>query len=285
MHQKKTAPDFCYQIITIFTPNFKTIIMKKLLLSAALLATTLSASFAQVSLPPFETGNIPGATFIPLFQGMNGSYTPQGISIPKLTGSLNSITITATLTASVDFTYANDFTFLVTEAGSLNPAESRLIQVGGFSNIAANKIDWPCGADCDSDEIGTVVTGTVTFTGLDFAATEYVIWWGNGYAAEGTSGAWNVTELTFGGVNLGNLSIEGNAPVAAVAYPNPASDVLNIAVEGDEVVSVAVIAMDGKVVSNNQGSTAMVADLTAGMYIYEARTASGAVIRNTFVKK
>jgi hypothetical protein len=82
-----------------------------------------------------------------------------------------------------------------------------------------------------------------------------------------------------------SASIESNTPVSAVAYPNPTSDVLNITVEGDEVVSVAVIAMDGKVVSNNQGSTALVADLTAGMYIYEARTASGAIIRNTFMKK
>lgn len=259
--------------------------MKKLLLSVALLATTLSASFAQVTLPPFETGNIPGATFIPLFQGMNGSYTPEGISIPKLTGSMTSISITATLTASVDFTYANDFTFLVTEGPSLNPAESRLLQVGGFSNIATNKLDWPCAPACDDDEIGTILTGTVTFTGLDFTATEYVLWWGNGYAAEGTSGAWNVTQLTFTGVNMGNVSIESNAPIAAVAYPNPATDVLNIVVEGEEVVSVAVIAMDGKVVTNNAGSTALVADLTAGMYIYEARTASGAIIRNTFVKK
>lgn len=82
-----------------------------------------------------------------------------------------------------------------------------------------------------------------------------------------------------------SASIESNTPVSAVAYPNPASDVLNIAVEGDEVVSVAVISLDGKVVSSIEGSTALVNDLTAGMYIYEARTASGAIIRNTFMKK
>jgi len=82
-----------------------------------------------------------------------------------------------------------------------------------------------------------------------------------------------------------SASIEANNQLSAVAYPNPASDVLNITVDGDEVVSVAIIAMDGKVVSNNQGSTALVADLSAGMYIYEARTASGAIIRSTFMKK
>lgn len=82
-----------------------------------------------------------------------------------------------------------------------------------------------------------------------------------------------------------SASMESNTPVSAVAYPNPASDVLNVAVEGDEVVAVSVVSMDGKVVSTTEGSTALVADLTAGMYIYEARTASGAVIRNTFMKK
>jgi hypothetical protein len=92
-----------------------------------------------------------------------------------------------------------------------------------------------------------------------------------------------VDDFTITTAGLANVT--ANEALNAVAYPNPASDVLNISVAGDEVVAIAVIAMDGKIVSNNQGSTALVADLTAGMYIYEATTASGAVIRNTFVKK
>ncbi len=262
--------------------------MKKLLLSAALFATTLSASFAQITLPPFETGNMPGAVIFPIFQGVGGNLVVEGITIPKVTGEFSSATINATLTASTLETYANDFTILVTTNGDPQSGDDVLLQVGGFTNFSANKVDWPCAPDCDSEEIGTVVSGTANFGALDFSSTSYVIWitngWANGNPATNT-GEWDVAELTFGGtLNFGNVSIESNVPVSAVAYPNPASDVLNIAVDGDEVVSVAVISLDGKVVSSVEGSTALVADLTAGMYIYEARTASGAVIRNTFMK-
>ncbi len=263
--------------------------MKKLLLSAALFATTLSASFAQITLPPFETGSMTGAVIYPIFQGVAGNLMVEGVTIPKVTGEFSSATINATLTATTSETYANDFTILVTTNGNPSAAADILLQIGGFSNFSTNKIDWPCAPACDSEEIGTVVSGTVDFTALDFSSTSYVIWitngWANGNPATNT-GEWDVDELTFGGtLNFGNVSIESNMPVAAVAYPNPASDVLNITVEGADVVSVAVISMDGKVVSSTEGSTVIVADLTAGMYIYEARTASGAIIRNTFMKK
>jgi hypothetical protein len=262
--------------------------MKKLLLSAALFAVTLSASFAQITLPAFQTGSMTGGVIIPIFQGMSGSMSVEGMAIPKVTGTFNSAAVNATLTASSLETYANDLTILVTTNGTPAAAEDVILQVGGFSNFSANKIDWTCIGDCDTEEIGTLLDATASFAGLDFTNSTYVIWLANGWANANpatNTGEWSVTSMTFGGITLGNVSIESNAPVSAVAYPNPASDVLNIAVEGEEVVSVAVIAMDGKVVSTTEGSTALVADLTAGMYIYEARTASGAVIRNTFVKK
>jgi hypothetical protein len=262
--------------------------MKKLLLSAALFAVTLSASFAQITLPAFQTGSMTGGVIIPIFQGMSGSMSVEGMAIPKVTGTFNSAAVNATLTASSLETYANDLTIVVTTNPTPAAGADVILQVGGFSNFSANKIDWTCIGNCDTEEIGTLLDATASFAGLDFTNSTYVIWlvngWANGNPATNT-GEWSVTSMTFGGITLGNVSIESNAPVSAVAYPNPASDVLNIAVEGEEVVSVAVIAMDGKVVSTTEGSTALVADLTAGMYIYEARTASGAVIRNTFVKK
>ena len=262
--------------------------MKKLLLSAALFAVTLSASFAQITLPAFQTGSMTGGVPIPVFQGMAGSMSVQGLAIPKVTGTFNSAAVNATLTASTLETYANDLTILVTTNGTPAAAEDVILQVGGFSNFSDNKIDWTCIGDCDTETIGTVLDATASFAGLDFTNSTYVIWLVNGWANANpatNTGEWSVTSMTFDGIALGNVSIESNAPVSAVAYPNPASDVLNIAIQGEEVVSVAVIAMDGKVVSTTEGSTALVADLTAGMYIYEARTASGAVIRNTFIKK
>jgi hypothetical protein len=70
----------------------------------------------------------------------------------------------------------------------------------------------------------------------------------------------------------------------AIAFPNPATDILNVLVDGEEVVSVSIISVDGKVISSVDDSVAQVTELTAGVYFYEARTSSGAVIRNTFVK-
>ena len=81
-----------------------------------------------------------------------------------------------------------------------------------------------------------------------------------------------------------SAEISENTIATALAYPNPAIDIVHVAVEGDEVVSLAVYGMDGKVVSTTQGSMAVVAYLPAGLYIYEATTASGTVIRNTFAK-
>lgn len=81
-----------------------------------------------------------------------------------------------------------------------------------------------------------------------------------------------------------SADIVQNTQKNVLAFPNPAVDMLNVTVEGDDVVSISVIGMDGKVVSSSTGSVAVVAQLTAGIYFYEATTASGAVIRNQFVK-
>lgn len=84
------------------------------------------------------------------------------------------------------------------------------------------------------------------------------------------------------GVVLGNDEIT-TSPV--LAYPNPAIDVLNISMEGQEITSVSILSLDGKIVTKVQGAVAQVATLSPGMYIYEATTASGTVVRNNFMKK
>lgn len=74
--------------------------------------------------------------------------------------------------------------------------------------------------------------------------------------------------------------------IEANVYPNPANDVLNVSAS-TEVSTVSIIGMDGKVIISNDvnaTTTAVnVADLTAGVYIYEVVTANG-IVRNTFVK-
>ena len=264
--------------------------MKKLLLSVAFAATCFFGVQAQIVVQNVTIPSIGGGTVVPLLQGAQGNYQVEGNLIPKVTGTFNSVEIEATLTASVGETFANDLTIIVTSNSNVQTADI-LLQVGGFSNFTQNKFPWPCGDECDSDEVGTPLFGLVEFAGLDFANTEYVIWFANGYINANpptNSGAWSVAEVVFGGLSVsqgGSSSIESNAVISAVAFPNPASDLLTVSVEGEEVVAVSVVSMDGKVVSTVEGSVAQVAELTAGMYLYEATTASGLVVRNAFIKK
>lgn len=260
--------------------------MKKLLFSAALVATCLGSAKAQITLNDIAIPTITGGTVVPLFQGVTGNYQVQGQLLPRVTGTFNAASIDAILTASTLDTYANDLAILVTSTSNVATADI-LLQVGGYSNFSTNKIPWPCTA-CDTSTIGTPLVASANFAGINFSTTEYVIWMANGYANAnpGTNtGAWTVNSVTFGGISFGSASVESNVPMTAVAYPNPATDVLNVVVEGVEVVAVSVISVDGKVISTNDGSIVQVADLTAGVYFYEARTAAGAVLRNSFVKK
>lgn len=73
------------------------------------------------------------------------------------------------------------------------------------------------------------------------------------------------------------------ATIETSVYPNPASNVLNIT-SADEVSSVAVITMDGKVVANSKTTKVDVSALVSGVYIYEVSTTSGKVSRGTFMK-
>ena len=83
-----------------------------------------------------------------------------------------------------------------------------------------------------------------------------------------------------------SASIEENTVVANV-FPNPASDVLNITAS-NEVSTVAIIGMDGKVISttdvNGTAASVNISALNAGVYFYEVVTVEGTV-RSTFVKK
>jgi hypothetical protein len=86
-------------------------------------------------------------------------------------------------------------------------------------------------------------------------------------------------------VASGVVNTEEYTTEKVMAFPNPANDVLNVISEGEEIVSLSIISMDGKIVSTIEGSIADVSGLTAGMYIYEATTTSGVVVRNSFIKK
>lgn len=76
--------------------------------------------------------------------------------------------------------------------------------------------------------------------------------------------------------------------IAANAYPNPASDVLNISIT-EPMSSITVVGMDGRTVIATSVSgtetTVDVSKLVPGVYYYTVATENGNVTRNSFVKK
>lgn len=71
--------------------------------------------------------------------------------------------------------------------------------------------------------------------------------------------------------------------IDAVVYPNPANEVLNIQAKED-LASITVTTMDGKVVATSTTTSVNVAELSSGIYMYEAITVSGKVARGNFAK-
>jgi hypothetical protein len=72
--------------------------------------------------------------------------------------------------------------------------------------------------------------------------------------------------------------------ITTSVYPNPANDVLNI-VSSEEIATVSIVGLDGKIVAKSETSAVNVSELNSGMYIYEVTTVSGKVSRDSFMKK
>jgi len=141
----------------------------------------------------------------------NGTYTgfafDEVLTPGSFTGTLTAVSINATLTASVAYTYADDLCIYIDAAPV---STGGLLQVGGFSNLGATqRYSWPNGG---SDAVGTTSIGTRPLTtGISFSPTSNAnmsIWIGNGYAAAGTQGTWT-----------GTLTLEGLERIAAVPEP------------------------------------------------------------------
>ncbi|MGJ8685385.1 MAG: T9SS type A sorting domain-containing protein [Nonlabens sp.] len=68
-------------------------------------------------------------------------------------------------------------------------------------------------------------------------------------------------------------------------YPNPASDVITVAVENHAFAKADIYNLQGQLIAASQESTINVADLSAGMYILQITTTNGAVASKQFIKK
>jgi hypothetical protein len=85
-------------------------------------------------------------------------------------------------------------------------------------------------------------------------------------------------------IQFGFLGVEENGNIASASvYPNPANNVLNISSKED-VASVRLMTTDGKVVATSTSTAVNVAELNAGIYLYEITTVSGKVARGNFAK-
>jgi len=141
----------------------------------------------------------------------NGTYRgfhfDSALDPGSFTGTLTSVSINVTLTASTNLTYADDLTIYVAPFVADVLTDGGLLQVGGFSNLfATQRYSWPNGF---TDVIPTTSIGTVTLTTpITFNSVTNVdqyIWVGNGWVLG--DGTWT-----------GNLTLHGLAPV-----PEPGS--------------------------------------------------------------
>lgn len=173
--------------------------MRKTPITLAMLATLatftpvvhadVTYTFSNLSLEGFE--------FVQMF----------GPGVTLLTGTLSSVSVNATLNASVDYTYADDLTIYV---DTLPLSENGLLQVGGFSDLGASESrSWANGG---SSAPGTTVIDSVAlFTPISFSgASQPAVWLGNGYGSPTTLGTWT-----------GSVTLRGvNTAVAAVPEPS-----------------------------------------------------------------
>jgi hypothetical protein len=83
-------------------------------------------------------------------------------------------------------------------------------------------------------------------------------------------------------ISVYNSTSVNELSIASKVYPNPAKDVLNIVVEGEEV-EVTISTLEGKLVKTVNSKKIDIADLTAGMYIYRVNS-NGKFATGNFVK-
>ena len=168
--------------VSLSFPLPRTYIMKTLIASSIAAAALVSAASADV-------------TYTLTNQTFTGFNFNEAYAAGSLTGTLTGATVNATLTASSNYTYADDLCIYVAPSPL---ALGGLLQCGGFSNLnATQRYSWANGG---SDAPGTPVSGTVNFTtGINMAANPtQSIWIGNGYGAAGTSGTWTGTITLIG---------------------------------------------------------------------------------------
>lgn len=251
--------------------------MKKTLLFSLFLSSVFS--FAQVSVTAPGPFTFNGASFALLYDAGD------------LQGTLTSVTINATLDASIGSTYADDLTVAITDSNSLATAEI-LFQGGGYSNFGApDRQPWPNGA---SNTPGTLVSGTITLaTPINFTANPaYAIFLGNGYANANpptNSGTWSNISITLNGVTETPASSDDFIASTFTIYPNPTSNILNVSGNNLPIRKLGIADINGRAIKtivpsiSSEQMNIDVSDLSAGVYLLVIDTEEGNAVKK-FIK-
>jgi len=290
--------------------------MKKLLFSLGFL-TTLSASAQNVLLSDgfesytvFENETIGQWTMIDVDQ--SATYGFNGITFPNAYDTMafmvfDPLLTTPAMATPAPWTAKTGSKSLVCFASTTPPNNDWLIspqvQLGASGNVISfwaksatiefGQERFKVGVSTGGTSVGdftTISSGNYVQVGADWTFFFYNL--DANYAGQNVRVAINcVSNDAFGFmvddfvIASGVVNTQEYTTAQVMAFPNPANDLLNIYAEGEEVVSVSILSLDGKLISTAEGSVARVAELTSGMYIYEATTASGSIVRNSFVKK
>ncbi len=83
-------------------------------------------------------------------------------------------------------------------------------------------------------------------------------------------------------ISVYNSAAVNDLDLVTKVYPNPANDVLNIIVDGEEV-EVTISTLDGKIVKTLNSKKIDIAELNSGMYIYRVNS-NGKMATGNFVK-
>ena len=92
-------------------------------------------------------------------------------------------------------------------------------------------------------------------------------------------------------VDAASIGLDENGTIEGSAYPNPANDVVTIAIETTEDATIVVTDLSGKIVMNdvlsfaNGTATVNIADFESGMYMFNVTLANGLASKFSVAKK
>ncbi|GAK95136.1 hypothetical protein JCM19298_913 [Nonlabens ulvanivorans] len=94
------------------------------------------------------------------------------------------------------------------------------------------------------------------------------------------------TTVDMGAYEFGaTAGIEENSKLDFSLYPNPAIDMITVAIDHNAFAKANIYNLQGQLIASSQESSIQISDLTAGMYIIKIETTNGTTATQQFIKK